>query len=143
MKINTESGFSLLEVLISAAILSMLASIAYPAIGSFRTSMSVTHSSRGAMLKLAHIRSEAIRAKQSVRVAFNLSGMNWDIGDDSVIEGTYTLPENTEFDVIPDDIVFDGFGFAREIGSSLAISIRKGYKSSSFNINENGHIEKN
>lgn len=140
-KINLESGLTVLETIVVTGIIGILVSMAFPEIGSFNDSMGVTHSTRATMLKIAHIRSEAIRSKDSVRISFNETGFSYDIGDDGSSEDSYILKENTEFSEVPDDIVFDGFGFAREIGDEITLNIGKNNKEQSISINANGHID--
>jgi prepilin-type N-terminal cleavage/methylation domain-containing protein len=141
MDTYSQKGFSLLDLLVAISISSVVASIAIPSISDVVGQMQASQDLRKLSFMLSELRSEAIRTKMSVRVSFNATGYNWDLEDDGVIDGKTGLSSSSSWkSAIPSDIVFNGLGTARGIGSQMTIAIKNRNKELDCTINSNGYI---
>jgi type II secretory pathway pseudopilin PulG len=138
---SSQSGISLIDILVGIAIASVMASIAVPSVGSLFGQMQASNDLRKLTSILSELRSEAIRTKTNVRISFFERGYSWDIGDDGVVDGrTDLLKASTWRDGNPPSIVFNGLGIARGIGEAITISVKNRNRSLECEINSNGYI---
>lgn len=141
MDTYSQKGFSLLDLLVAISISSVVASIALPSISEVVGQMQASQDLRKLSFMLSELRSEAIRTKMNVRISFNSSGYTWDIGDDGMADGKIgLLASSTWKNGTPSDIVFNGLGTARGIGSQMTIAIKNRNKELDCTINSNGYI---
>lgn len=79
MQTQKSSGFTLLEVLITVAVLSILVALAVPSFREMMDRNAVTTTANDILSSLLLARSEAIKREKSVQ--FTLSGASWTITD--------------------------------------------------------------
>lgn len=137
-----DSGFTVLELMVTMAILSILLAIAIPNFSSMQGQLKASEEIRKLASELATLRGEAVRQRTDVRVSFSSSGYSWDIGDDSTIDGSVTLNKGSSWQgTLPTDILFNGLGLARGLGASgLTLSVVNRGVAQSLTLNSNGHV---
>ena len=135
-------GFSLIELLVGIAIMGVSSAVSFPYVANMLGQMRASEDIRQLAYTLSELRAEAIRLKTNVRISFSETGYSWDIGDDSVIDGSLTLNQYSEWkdEIIPGDIVFNGLGIARGIGSEVDIELENKNSLIALTINANGHM---
>lgn len=140
---DTNSGFTLTELIVVVSIMFVTASIALPELGSFQGQMQASEDIRKLSVILGELRTEAIRLKANVRVSFTNDGYSWDIYDDASEDGRIRLGRNSSWGGAdaPDDILFNGLGLVRNIGGpSTDIILRNRDSELKLQVNTNGYI---
>ncbi len=141
MDTYSQKGFSLLDLLVAISISSVIASMAFPSISTVLGQMQASQDLRKLSFTLSELRSEAIRTKLNVRIAFDNNGYTWDIGDDGSQEGRINLLASSSWKgVTPSDIIFNGLGTARGIGSQVTLTIKNRARELDCVLNSNGYI---
>ena len=142
LKSLNNRGFSLLELLVSISMSAVLTSISYPSIVAVYGQMQASDDLRSLSYTISELRGEAIRLKTNIRIVFSSNGYSWDIGDNGSSEGSREFLPHTSWldDEIPEDIVFNGLGVARGIGSEVTLSVENRRSELSFTVNSNGYI---
>jgi len=93
-----ESGYTLLEILATTAIIALLALIALPAFGTYRRHASVQAAAAETMTTLRNVRAQAIAGARHIGVKFVQSGAAW----------SYALYEDGDGDGIRNDDIVSG-----------------------------------
>ncbi|GEM_PF-3068041 len=137
-----DRGVSIIEMLVTLSISAVLASFSVPSLATFYGQMQASDDLRKLTYTLSELRSEAVRMKINIRIAFNEQGYEWDIGDDGSIDGNKTLLPTSSWqnDTPPTDILFNGLGVVRGIGSETTVTISNRESERSCKINSNGYI---
>lgn len=119
----------------------VVASISLPQFETILGQMKASQDVRRLSSVMSEQRIEAIRLKTNVRFTFDATGYHWDIGDNGSIDGSQTLLKNSKWkDDAPADIVFNGLGVARGIGTEATIGIVNKKQALTFTINSNGYM---
>ncbi|MCB9029418.1 MAG: GspH/FimT family pseudopilin [Deltaproteobacteria bacterium] len=139
-----ERGFSIIELLVTISIMLVLMAVTFPHLGSFSSQMQASDDVRKLAYALSELRAEAIRLKTNVRIMFDDEGYSWDIDDNDNLspDGSIALHKNSSWggQALPSDIVFNGLGIARGIGTETEISIKNSDTEVALTLNTNGFI---
>lgn len=142
MSFRGQRGFSLIELLVFLAITAVFASLSVPSIATMFGQMQASQDLRKLSFAMGELRSEAVRQKTNVRFHFTTTGYTWDIDDNGSIDGSRQLLSTSSWKngSTPADIIFNGLGVARGIGSEVTITIVNRTRELSCKINSNGYI---
>ena len=123
------------------AIMSIMTALAIPNLSSMRDQMDVSEAKYQIGHTLGEVRAEAIRLKASIQVSFTSNAMRWDIFQDGSIDGSVSLPEGVAWHGgTPSSIIFDGLGIARSITATQTVTVKRGTKNDTIQLNKNGYI---
>ena len=160
---NKKSGFTLLELLITVAIVSIVMAIAVPSMTTFTQNDRLTTNINTLIGHLAYARSEAVKRSQQVSIcasnnAATCTGGNWQDGwivyidadgDNSFTAGEQVLRAqqtlegaNTLTTAIGTQVTYDYRGFvnAASVGSFLLCDARTGPHGKTITISTTGRV---
>jgi type IV fimbrial biogenesis protein FimT len=134
-------GFTVLELLVVMALMSIVTALAIPSLSSTREQLTVNEATQKIAATLAEVRAEAVRVKSKISISFSSTGLTWDTYQDGTTDGTLKLPKGVIWSgSTPATFSFDGLGLVPSISGTQSITVKRGKHSDTVQINKNGYI---
>lgn len=150
--LQTESGYSLIEVLVTLGLTATMLAAAVPSISDMQSQISVSQDSRHFAQKVASWRTEAVRLRRTVSLSFTQpiddqpGSYSVDYDSDGMLDETVKLSKHVhwlvyDYEMAPWNIQINGFGLPRFIGpTGMPITLERNNQRVDFVLNSTGLI---